>query len=308
LRGYRRLRRRGKLSEAERCALDVMEASQEPDAIVSQAVALIHLADVHREMGRLGPALADCERAHPIFQRRSSHYQCHNVAVASYALGLVHQLLGSEMGALKWYREAGQLFERAREHWATVNALAQVEICTRAQRWTEALSEYLTAARTRVSVNLSNCIWVPVTLSEGDGPAFAVAELEIDEYTVKCRLRVDGELFRTQPVAEEERPISLVHGTEYYALEIPDAVCESLGASEGDYALIRREKRANQEGPGVLETVSGPEFGNFERDDEGNVNFVCSSARVIGDEDIGEDLQVGYVTALLKPTNGVETA
>jgi len=172
----------------------------------------------------------------------------------------------------------------------------------------EALSEYLTAARTRASVNLSNCIWMPVTLSEDDGPVFAVAELKIDEYTVKCRLRVDGELFRTQPMAEEERPISLVHGTEYYALGIPDAVCESLGAGEGDYALIRRKRHADQEGPGVLETLSGPEFGNFERDDEGNINFVCSGARVIGGEDIGEDLQVGYVTALLKPIDGVKTA
>jgi tetratricopeptide (TPR) repeat protein len=300
LRGSRSRRREGRLTEAERYALDVIEASQEPDAIVSQAAALIHLADVHREMGRLGPALADCERAHPIFQRQSPHCQRHNEAVAAYALGLVHQLLGSEMDALKWYREAGQLFERAREHWATVNAQARVETCIRIRRWMETLSEYLTVARTRIGVNLSNRVWVPIILSEGGEPGFAMAELEIDEYTVGDQLTVDGESFRMQPLKGGRR-ISLAPDVECYARGIPDEARASLGASEGDYALIRREGGPNQEGPGVLETLGGPKFGNFERDDKGNINFIGSGARVIGGGDIGEDLQVGYIAALLRP-------
>lgn len=115
LQGSRSLRREGRLPEAEHCALDGMQASQEPGANVSQAVALIHLADVHRDMGKLGPALADCQKAYRFFQRQPSHYQRHNEAVAAYALGLAHQLLGSEMDALKWYRKSGQLFERVKE-------------------------------------------------------------------------------------------------------------------------------------------------------------------------------------------------
>jgi len=299
LRGSRSLRREGRLSEAERCALDVVEVSQEPGTIVSQAVALIHLADVHREMGKLGPALADCQKARPIFQRQPSRDQRHNEAVATYALGLVHQLLGSEVDALRWYRVSDQLLERAREDWATVNALAQVETCTRIRRWMETLSEYLTAVRTRPDVNLSNRIWVPITLSESKDPGFAMAELEIDRYVVRRQLTVNRESFRVQPL-KGKRPISLVPGVEYYALEIPDAARGSLGASEGDYALVVRKKDADREGPGVLETLSGPEFGHFERGADGKISFIRPDAKVIGGDDIGEDLQVGYVTALLK--------
>ena len=300
LQSSRSLRREGSLPEAERCALDVIEASQGPGTNISQAVALIHLADVHREMGKLGPALADCQKARPMFQRQSSHYQRHNEAVTVYALGLAHQLLGSEMDALRWYREADQLFEGVKEDWAAVNALAWVEACTRVRRWMKTLSEYLTAVRTRTDVNLATRIWVPIVLSEDEEPGFAMAELEIDRYTVGRQLTVNGDSFRTQPLKGTRR-VSLAPGIECYALRIPDEARGLLGASEGDYALIVREKQVRQEGPGVLETLGGPEFGNFERDDEGKINFIRPDAEVIGGDDIGDDLQVGYIAALLKP-------
>ncbi len=302
LRGSRSLRREGRLPEAERCALDVIEASQEPGTNVSQAVALIHLADVHREMGKLRPALVDCQKAYPIFQRQPSRDQRHNEAVAAYALGLAHQLLGSEMDALRWYQEAAQLFERAREDWAAVNALAQVETCTRIRRWMETLSEYLTAARTRsTDANLGTGVWVPVVPSDGDGGEFAIVELRIDQYRLEREATVNGESFRVHPLRGTRR-ISLVPGVEYYALQVPDEARGPLGAGEGDYALVVRKKDADREGPGVLETLSGPEFGHFERDDEGNINFIRPDAQVIGGKDIGEDFQVGYINALLKPT------
>jgi len=263
LQSSRSLRREGRLPEAERCALDVIEASQEPGTNVSQAVALIHLADVHREMGKLGPALADCQKARPMFQRQSSHCQRHNEAVTVYALGLAHQLLGSEMDALRWYREADQLFEGV----------------------------------SRTDANLAARIWVPIVLSEGEEPGFAVAELEIDRYTVGRQLTVNGDSFRTQPLKGNRR-VSLAPGIECYALRIPDEARGLLGANEGDYALVVREKKVRQEGPGVLETLGGPEFGNFERDDAGKINFIRPDATVIGGDDIGEDLQVGYISPL----------
>ncbi len=300
LRGSRSLRREGRLPEAERCVLDAMQASQEPGANVSQAVALIHLADVHRDMGKLGPALADCQKAYRFFQRQPSHYQRHNEAVAAYALGLVHQLLGSEMDALKWYQASGELFERVKDDWTTVNALAQVETCTRVRRWMETLSEYLTAIRTRTDTSLATGIWVPIVLSEGEEPGFAIAELEIDRYRVERRLIVNGKSFRMQPLKGTRR-IFLDPGVKYYALEIPDEARGTLGASKGDYALVGRGKEADKEGPGVLETLGGPEFGHFKRGADGKINFIRSDATVIGGEDIDKDFQVGYITALLKP-------
>jgi len=301
LQGSRARRKEGGLREAERCALDVIEASQEPEAIVSRGMALLHLADAHREMGKLGPALTDCQRAYPIFQRQLFRCQRHNAAVAAYALGLVHQLLGNEMDALKWYREADQLFDRIRSEWAAVNAPAHVGTCVRIRRWMKTLSEYLTALRTRPDVNPVTRIWVPIMPADVDAGEFAIAELDIDKYTVGRQLTVNGRVFDAYRLRGNHLVV-MEPGAEYYALEIPREVCESLGADEGDYALVRREKNADEEGPGVLETPGGPTFGDFERDDDGNVNFVRRDARVIGGDDIGEDLQVGYIAGLLKPT------
>ena len=301
LRGSRSLRREGGLPEAERCALAALEASQAPVTYVSQAAALIHLADVHRDMGKLGSALADCQKAYRIFQRQPSPYQRHNEAVAAYALGLAHQTLGGEMDALKWYQASGELFERVKEDWTAVNALVQVEACTRVQRWMETLSEHLTAVWTRMDAGFATRIWVPIVLLEGEERGFAVAELEIDEYIVAGELKVGGESFRVH-LLKGEQPLSLAAGVEYYGLGIPDEARELLGAGAGDYALVVRGKNPDQEGPGVLETLGGPEFGEFVRDDEGKINFVRPDATVIGGEDIGEDLWVGYITALLRPT------
>lgn len=305
LRGSRSLRGEGRLPEAERCALDGMQASQETGANVSQAVVLIHLADVHRDMGKLGPALADCQKAYRFFQRQPSHYQRHNEAVTAYALGLAHQLLGSEMDALKWYHASGELFERVKDDWTAVNALAQVETCTRVQRWMETLSEYLIAVRARPDANLATRIWVPIILSEGEEPGFAIAELGIDEYKLERQLTVNGESFDAYRL-EGTRLVSLEPGVEYHAQEIPDQARESLGAGKGDYALVKRERNPNQEGPGVLDTSGGPIFGNFKRDDKGNVTlftrFADNAVIVIGDKKIGDKEIVGYVAGLLKPT------
>ena len=298
--GSRAYRRQGEWSEAERWALDAVGASQEPDARASQAVALIHLADVHRDVGRLGPALAACQQAYRIFKRQMSHPQRHNEAVAAYALGLVHQLLGSDMEALKWYQASSERFERVKDEWTAVNALAQVETCTRVQRWMGTLSEYLTAARTRASATAGAHMWVPVRLSEAEGGGFAIAELEIDQYTVGDRLMVDGRSFRVQSL-KGGRPISVVPGGGYYGLEVPDEARTPLGASEGDYALVVRGKAVDREGPGVLETDAGPEFGDFKRDASGKINFIRTGAATIGGDDIDEAFQIGYVTGLLKP-------
>lgn len=296
----RSFRVEGRLSEAERCALDALEGSQEPGTNVSRAVALIHLGDVHRDMDKLGPALTDYRGAYRIFQRQSSSYQRHNEAVAAYALGLVHQLLGDNMDALNWYQQSVELFDRVKEHWAAVNALAQVKTCTLLQRWMETLREYLTAARTRVDAGASGHIRVPVIPSRDDEDGFAMAELEIDEFMVGRQLTVDGDSFRVQPLKGTQR-ISLTPDAQCYALEVPHEAREALGAHEGDYALIIRGDAADREGPGVLETLGGLEFGNFERDDESKIKFIgLKTALVIGEDEIGEGFQVGYIVGLLK--------
>lgn len=302
LRDCRALRTEGRLLQAERCALDAVEVSRESGAQAAHGAALIHLGDVHREMGRLGPALADCQKAHRIFQRQASHYQRHNEAVAAYALGLVHQLLGNDIDALRWYQQSGNLFALVKDDWAAFNALEQVEIGARTVRWMETLIKYLTELRARAADGPIAGIRVPIILSGADGGGFAIADLEIDQYVLGRRLRIGGKTFRAQSVKGRQR-VTLLPGVEYYAREIPEPQRAFVGAGEGDYALVVQATSADKEGPAVLETLGGPEFGRFERDANGNVIFARPGAApiVIGSGDIGEDLRVGYITALLKP-------
>jgi len=300
LKSSRSLRREGHLAEAERCALDVIRASQEPGTNISRASALIHLADIHRDMGKLGPALAECQRAHSLFQHQPSRARRHNEAVTAYALGLVHQLLGNEMDALKWYQEACQKFDRAKEDWGTVDDVDRVEICTHIRRWMEALAAHLTAVRTRGDAGLGTCLWIPVMLAEDEGPGFPMAELGIEKYIIGPQLRVNGESFQVQPWIGTAR-ISLEPDGEFCALDIPDQVRESLGANEGDYALVVWKKDAGEVDANTLETLGEAQYGEFKRDIDGNFYFVRPVPRVIGGEGIEGDVQVGWVAALLKP-------
>jgi hypothetical protein len=293
-------RQEGFLSEAERFALKALGDSREAGDYISQGAALICLADAHREMGKLGPMLNECQRAYRIFQRQPSRCQRHNESVAVYALGLVHHLLGNDEDALKWYGMACKQFEKVQMEWAAVNALNRVEACKHALCWLKTLTKNLIAAQSGLGVNLSTHVQVPIIRSGNDAERFAIAEMEIDKYGVDIRLKVNGGSFQLRSI-EEDQLVTLEPGTECYALEIPEEAYASLEASEGDYALIAWGGDADREGPAVLEALSGPEFGSFERGDEGNIRFVSfKEAVVIGSEDITDDFGVGYIIALLK--------
>jgi hypothetical protein len=294
-------RQEGFLAEAERFALEALDDSRQAADHVSQGAALICLADIHREMGKLGPALSDCQRAHRIFQRQPSRYQRHNEAIAAYALGLVHHLIGNDVDALKWYHTARKQFEKARREWAAVNALKRVEACDYVLCWLEMLTKRLIAAQAGLEVNLSTRFQVPAVRSSDDEARFVIVEMEIDRYRFSHYATIDGDLFRLQPI-KAGQPVSMRPGTRCYALKIPVEAHEFLEAGEGDYALIAwGGGEVNREGPGVLEALSGPEFGSFKRGDEGDIRFVSfGEAVVIGSEDIADDFGVGYVIALLK--------
>nr|HID14923.1 tetratricopeptide repeat protein [Anaerolineae bacterium] len=294
LRGSRSLRREGGLPEAERCALAALEASQAPVTYVSQAAALIHLADVHRDMGKLGSALADCQKAYRIFQRQPSPYQRHNEAVAAYALGLQHQLLSNWTNALKWYHESSELFERVKEDWTAVNALAWLDSCTRVQRLMEMVGEYLTAALTDREMDFSTRIWVPIILLQKDRSVVEQLAIEESDHELTAELRP----FQVCPF-EEGWSISLTPGVEYEGREIPDKVRGPMGAGEGDHALVEWGKiPAN---PDNLERLNDLEGGDFGRDIDGKIYAIRPvRRRMIGGEEIVED-QIGPITALLKP-------
>ncbi|MBN1976948.1 MAG: hypothetical protein JW918_06065 [Anaerolineae bacterium] len=293
-------RQDGLFSDALQFAQRALSNGREARDRVSQGAAWICLADVHREMGKLGPALGYCQKAQRIFNRQPSRYQRHNESVAAYALGLAHHLLGNDVDALKWYQTACKQFEKARQEWTAVNASRRVEDCDSVLSWLEILTKNLIADQSGLDANLSTRIQVPIVRSNGERGRFAIVEMAIDRYRVGRDLTINGDSFRLHSVKGNRR-VTLEPGTECYALEIPDEACESLEAGEGDYALVIRGKDADREGPGVLETLSGTEFGDFKRGEEGKINFVTFKAAVVlGSDEIADDFEVGYIAALLK--------
>jgi len=300
LRNTRSLWSQGDCSEAERHALEALGASQKPRAQTSRAAALIHLSGIHIAMGKLGDAVREARKAHRLFAAQPSRYQRHNEAVAAYATGLAHQALGSRADALQWYQKADELFDRVSIDWAAAGASSSVGRCRRAQQWVRALIRALTSSQSRSQPDCSASIWLPVIQSD-DESNFALAQLEVERYVVAGTLRVEGKSYRLELIQGQSWP-SLQAGGEYYALEVPSDALNLLKASQGDYALILRQQDLPEDGLGVIETLSGPEFGHFRRDKSGDVRFVRPNAKIIGGKDIDEEMPVGSVTALLRQT------
>ena len=72
------LRKANRLPEAKQCAQDAIRASQELSTHGSQALALIHLGDVHREMDQAEAAMTHYDKAYHIFRRQPPQHQRHN--------------------------------------------------------------------------------------------------------------------------------------------------------------------------------------------------------------------------------------
>jgi tetratricopeptide (TPR) repeat protein len=127
-----------------------------------------------------------------------------------------------------------------------------------------------------------------------------VAKLTMGTYAIGRRMRLQGENrnVHLHPLRGQQN-IYLGPYAEYYALEIPNDMRTSLGANEDDYALVARAHSAKVLS-GVLEILGGLEYGNFQRDSDGSINFIRDEPPVIGVKD-ADNLQVGYIVALLRP-------
>jgi len=298
----RRLRRQGRLSEAIQSAQAVVTKTQEPGHWIDLALALVHLADIHHNVGKLGPALSSYQRAYRLLRQKTSRCQRHNEAVVIYALGLVSQSLGNEIDALQWYEEADRQCEQVIREWATVNATNHIETCVRIRQWVETLQEYLTRTGARIGVSPTTRICIPVVLWKAKG-GFALAEVEVDRFVLeresRLQLRVGEHILQTRRLKGTQR-VYLEPDGEYYVIEVPPEVQESLGANEGDYALVKRQSDITQEGYAILETADGPVFGKFNFDEAGEVVFIGANATILGGAEIDDDVLVGYITALLK--------
>jgi len=299
----RHLRREGEFQEASRCARDAMKAGQKPAKKSIQAIARMHLADARREMGRPGPALDDSQKAYYIFQRQPSRYQRHNEALATYSLGVIHQLLGNDMDALKWYQQADVLFDHVKPDWESKRANDRISQCTRVQCWMRKLCSYLTSERARKEANLDSRVWCALMPTEDEAKRenLCMAELMIKNYVIEDEMLIRGQRYRVHPIDDPEA-LRLRPGNTYYISPIPEKARGELGAAPGDYAFVVRQQSIDREGPGLIETKTSTHFGAFKRDEEGHITFVDDGTRItIGDATHQDACRFGHITARLTP-------
>jgi len=299
----------GKLREAERCARDAQESSRKARAHVDQAQALIHLSEVYREMGKLGPALRAARQAYDILRRQPGLAQRHNEAVAAYDLGLVHQLLGNEMDALNWYQTAHHLFELAREYWAAHRDGARVRVCVRLQRWIANLSDCVTQDRQYGGYH--STLIIPARLVGNADNFSSIARLRLGGFLLGQQLAIGDRNFQVYGLGDNGsarlgEPLLLEDEKEYSVYEVPEEVCKQGKARKGDYVLVERTEKGDLKAPYyVVEGGSGPDFGKFEREaTTGEITFKSmTTGRVIGGVAGKSEFSRYIPRALLRPTS-----
>jgi hypothetical protein len=284
--------------------LNAVEASREAGAALNRAVAYVHLGDMRRERGKLGPALTDYRRAQRIFRWQSTCRQRHNEAVAAYALGLVHHLLGSELDALKWYEKSTKLLGTARDHWVTTNDLPRVDACSRLERWIDILSEHVTRGLTQQETDPSPGIWVPVVLAARRGSY--VEQVEVQEQDGELVGRINR--FRVHPL-EDDWSIQLApQQGQYGAQEMPKKTRWTLHASRGDHALIQWGDRLGRKERARMEELDQAHTGDFLRDEDGRIYVIPPDPTIIGGWGDTDRPQNGHIAALLEPTTSCDEA
>ena len=283
-------------AEAERYALNARDASQRPGQIVDHVIALIHLADIYRGVGRLGPALEYNEKAQQMLKNQSGPTHYHNRAVADYALGLIHHVLGNDSKALYWYEHAQALFERAHLHWGISGDPGRQEQCNRVIQWISALSESINGqAAALPDGQRFNLAWLPVfhTQKPDQENQYGLARFLITCSAVKTdEIRMGDQIYTLlQPNGQPLPPNQgLDFRVPHFVVEIKKNGRGEKGALQGDLALVRATSPGAAPAEGTR--VGQSECGDFFRDTSGRINFVGKKPHIIGG---------GGVVAVLQP-------
>lgn len=294
----RKYREIGEWDRALKAAQEAQSSSCSRNTKALRAAAFLHMADVYRERGQLGPALRCARDGYEIFSYQASLTQQHNEAVAAYSLGVIHHLLGNFTDALNWYQLANEKFEAAARYWGTGRMLSYIEICERMQAWIRSLGNCL------VDEEEIPRFILPAKLMGEDDVPFAPVRLPIRGYLLAEDVIIENRAFQVRGL--RGGPVLLPAHRSCRIFEVPEAAQPFVGAEEGDYVLMQRTSSDRvQANPrvtcGVVEGDAGAEFVHFRRDASGNVNLESmSTGRVIGGGE-DKDLPLYSPLALLKP-------
>lgn len=310
-----------RFDQIEQLAQRSRELQQRKGDWIGCAVALLHLGDRCREAGRLGPAQRYCEQARQLFHRyQFVPEQRYNEATATYALGLVHQLLGDEREALDQYEQAIELFAQVHSHWQLVGNKEMDQRCEQASRLIEELRKYVAEIRSRggttalpylfLSLSRRGTIALPRFLPIYPWPGDVKqmdrlpAEVEVKHYTLTRKVHIGDKDYQLHPV--KPGTLTLKPGEEYCILPAPDQEIPDLDVQEADYVLVQQDNV--NEGPGALYDDGTILWGQFTRDAQKKLQFIftCTSHPdkppiIIGAADSDVRL-LGNPVAILEPT------
>jgi hypothetical protein len=303
-------RKKGEWALAEWCAMDARDACKHRGDHLGVALAQLHLADVYRDVGELGEAMDLCEEAYQTLHGNAAKAQRHNEAVAAYAQGLLHErfLFGDDMQAVRWYREALELFETAKEHWAAEDARSLFKTCERAFRNIDRRKKWILKARSG---------------GERRPDAFDVLQPDSRESALQgiiidaSHVEIDGVKYYLHSGALPSRDGD---HRRCFALQVRQlSSCTFPAADDDDYVVMRSRwlpDASDSEGVWIPGVVWGPdsewEVGDFTFEPSGRIWFYpcASKARVIGGrplsvkggppKDPRNDIR-GHIIGLLKP-------
>lgn len=258
----------GRSRGIEQLALSAEELYKREGDWFGCAAALLRLGDRCRQVGELGSAREYCERARRLFSQHSFRpEQRHNEAVATYALGLVSQLLRDGQEALHLYEQALALFGRARRHWRVVRNGQLDKKCELVSQWINKLMEYVSEALSREdTVAFQYSVFICPWPSDIGQVAPLLADLEIEECTVAQRPRIDDQGFEPCPL--KGATLTLKRGEEYHVVEVPKPGVPDLNVQKGDYVSPRRAS------PAMDTKKEPPSYFQFVRQADGSVQFI----------------------------------
>jgi len=281
-------------------ARDLVEAHRDP---LSEAVACLHMGDLYRESGLLGPALDLARQAERASQFHQERRHRHNRAITAYLLGLLHHELCSYSEALREYRNAREHLDDARKRWVDVGRPDWVHRCEMLSAWLTSLCGCLTDLPPLGTEE----VLFPIQCGDA---AYAVARGKVLRYTLATEITVDGQRFQSRMRGGGPVPLDIAAQGEYFALVVPSDEWAGPDTEEGDYVLVQRERQPHMEGPGVLFQAGEGEgwvYGRFLRDAVGRVSFrpkpwIIGGAPALN-ATVSVDKPMGYVVAVLKPVS-----
>jgi hypothetical protein len=296
-------------SDAERHAINVRDTTSElMSRVTDYATSLIYLADIYREVGRLGPALELNERAQQVLKNQPGPKHYHNRAVSDYALGLTHHALTNDSKALHWYDHAKELFDRAYYQWGIESNAEWQGLCKDVQRWLDALSAAITdQAEGLTDTRFSDIDCVPLFRFDDpmreEGP-YGLVQLVVDSRTLKTdRVFIGGKvysLFSPQRVHRLRSNQGFYFDKPHFVVPIQSTQAngEWKEVNPGDLALICEycDEKEKEQATGTK--IGESHWGDFVRGAADEIFFIGKKRRIIGGD---PQTVTGKVIAVLRP-------